>query len=295
MTQEHHDYIWFKDYTFQSDKHLAKYLPIIRDAPVYPIIYDQQDRVLSFPPIINSEHSKITLNTRNVFIDVTATDDTKLQIVVNMVATMFSEYCEEPFTYVFGTSLYFQKCRHTSRVLSIATTCLERLRVYHRIEPCKIILPDGSARISPDIAPRTVIARASYINSCTSLSLSTTSIAQLLTRMSLVPSVSSDSDSIAVAVPCTRPDIFHEVDIMEDAAVAYGFNNLPDIFPQTSTVAQPLAISRLVDVIRREWAMAGWVEGLPLILVHDFTSLLWARRADHIDTDSAHMKKTLTS
>ena len=82
----------------QSDKHLAKYLPIIRDAPVYPIIYDKQDRVLSFPPIINSEHSKITLNTRNVFIDVTATDETKLQIVVNMVATMFSEYCEEPFT-----------------------------------------------------------------------------------------------------------------------------------------------------------------------------------------------------
>jgi phenylalanyl-tRNA synthetase beta chain len=84
----------------QSDKHLSKYLSIIRDAPVYPIIYDKQDRILSFPPIINSEHSKITLNTRNVFIDVTATDDTKLQIVVNMVATMFSEYCEEPFTYV---------------------------------------------------------------------------------------------------------------------------------------------------------------------------------------------------
>ena len=50
------------------------------------------------PPIINSEHSKITLNTRNVFIDVTATDETKLAIVVNIVATMFSEYCEEPFT-----------------------------------------------------------------------------------------------------------------------------------------------------------------------------------------------------
>lgn len=52
------------------------------------------------PPIINSEHSKITLNTQNVFIDVTATDFTKLNIVVNIVATMFSEYCAEPYTYV---------------------------------------------------------------------------------------------------------------------------------------------------------------------------------------------------
>jgi len=50
------------------------------------------------PPIINSEHSKITLNTKNVFIECTATDQTKLDIVVNMVATMFAEYCAEPFT-----------------------------------------------------------------------------------------------------------------------------------------------------------------------------------------------------
>jgi len=145
---------------------------------------------------------------------------------------MFSEYCEEPFT----------------------------------IEPCKIVLPDGSTRISPNIAPRTIIARASYVNSCTSLSLSASSIAGLLARMSLVPSLSPDSDEIAISIPCTRPDIFHEVDIIEDVAIAYGFNNLPDIFPKTSTVAQPLPISRLVDIIRREWAMAGWVEGLPLIL-----------------------------
>lgn len=67
---------------------------------MYPIIYDQNRTVLSMPPIINSEHSKITLNTRNVFIDVTATDLTKLGIVVNIIATMFSEYCEQPYTYV---------------------------------------------------------------------------------------------------------------------------------------------------------------------------------------------------
>ena len=52
------------------------------------------------PPIINSDHSKITLNTRNVWIDVTATDLTKLGIVINIITTMFSEYCEEPYTYV---------------------------------------------------------------------------------------------------------------------------------------------------------------------------------------------------
>jgi phenylalanyl-tRNA synthetase beta chain len=77
----------------------------------------------------------------------------------------------------------------------------------------------------------------------------------------------NDDDEILIKIPCTRPDIFHECDIMEDAAIAYGFNNLPDAFPTTSTVAQPLAISKLSDIIRTEWALAGWVEVLPLILV----------------------------
>jgi len=39
----------------------------------------------------------------------------------------------------------------------------------------------------------------------------------------------------------------------------------------TSTVAQPLAVSKLSDIIRHEWAYAGWVEVLPLILVRSCT------------------------
>ncbi|RDB22803.1 Phenylalanine--tRNA ligase beta subunit [Hypsizygus marmoreus] len=218
---------------YESDKHLSKYLPIIRDSPVYPIIYDSVDQVLSMPPIINSEHSKITLNTRNVFIDVTATDQTKLDIVVNIVSAMFSEYCEEPYT----------------------------------IEPVKIVFPDGTARISPDLSERHTIAHASYVNSCTGLSLTATEISTLLQRMALYTSVSpTNPDEVLVAIPATRPDILHECDIMEDAAIAYGFNNLPHTFPATSTVAQPLAISKLSDIVRTEWALAGWVEVLPLIL-----------------------------
>lgn len=93
--------------------------------------------------------------------------------------------------------------------------------------------------------------------------------------MSLVTEISpKNSNELLVEVPPTRPDILHECDIMEDAAIAYGFNNLPKTFPPTNTVAQPLAISKLSDLVRVEWAMAGWVEVLPLILVpslHSFT------------------------
>ncbi|KAH9077329.1 hypothetical protein EDB83DRAFT_2549113 [Lactarius deliciosus] len=237
---------------YESDRHLGKYLPIIRDSPVYPIIYDKVGQVLSMPPIINSERSKITLNTRNVFLDLTATDLTKLNIVTNIMVTMFSEYCEEPFT----------------------------------IEPVKVIYPDGKVVISPDLSSLQTDAYASYVNSCTGLNLSALQVKGLLERMSLKVELSpdGDADKLLVSVPPTRPDILHQCDVMEDAAIAYGFNNLPDKFPATSTVAQPLAVSKLCDIIRHEWAYAGWVEVLPLILCSHEENFAWLNTPDDDQT-----------
>ena len=98
-------------------------------------------------------------------------------------------------------------------------------------------------------------------------------MAPLLDRMTYKTSISpSNPDEILVEVPATRPDVLHECDIMEDAAIAYGFNKLPDAFPATNTVAQPLEISKLSDILRKEWAFAGWIEVLPLILVYQTQS-----------------------
>ena len=137
-----------------------------------------------------------------------------------------------------------------------------------RIEPVKIVYPDGTVKITPDISTRHTIAHASYVNACTGLNLSTPEIQNLLEKMSLTTSASrQDSDELQIGIPSTRPDIIHECDIMEDAAIAYGFNKLPKTFPNTSTVAQALPVSKLSDLVRREWVAAGWVEVLPFILV----------------------------
>jgi phenylalanyl-tRNA synthetase beta chain len=75
---------------YKSDMKLKKFLSIIESSLVYPVLYDSKRRVLSLPPIINGAHSAITLKTRNVFIECTATDLTKAKIVLNtMVCQMF--------------------------------------------------------------------------------------------------------------------------------------------------------------------------------------------------------------
>ena len=79
---------WFR--TDPEGKHIKEYTDIIYDSPVYPVIYDSNRTVLSLPPIINGAHSKISLDTRNVFVECTATDLTKAKIVLNTVIAMFS-------------------------------------------------------------------------------------------------------------------------------------------------------------------------------------------------------------
>jgi len=201
------------------------------------------------PPIINGDHSKISANTRNVFIDITATDKTKVEIVNDILVSMFSQYTDEPFT----------------------------------VEPIQIISPHNhESRQAPNLAPRSTVAEVSYINACCGLDLSPQQICNYLKRMSHQASPSkSSSDLVDVHIPPTRADILHQADIMEDVAIAYGFNNLPHKFPKVSaTIGQPLVINKLTDILRLEAAMAGWSEVMPLILCSHDENFAWLNRKD---------------
>jgi phenylalanyl-tRNA synthetase beta chain len=86
---------------------------------------------------------------------------------------------------------------------------------------------------------------------------------------------------IHVDIPPTRADVLHQADIMEDVAIAYGFNELPRSFPSKSgTIAQPLPVNKLTDIIRLEAAIAGWSEVLPLILCSHDENFAWLNRID---------------
>ena len=216
---------------------------------MYPVIYDSNRVVLSLPPIINGEHSKITVDTKNIFIEITATDKTKVEIVNHILVTMFSQYCDSPFT----------------------------------VEPVKIISPHNQeSRETPDLTPRETQAEISYLNDCCGLKLSAEEICKLLGRMCYhaVPSRSSP-DLIDVSIPATRADVLHQADIMEDVAIAYGFNKLPRSYPnKTAAVAAPLLINKLSDIVRHEAATAGWVEVMPLILCSHDENFAWLNCTD---------------
>ncbi|KAF4085749.1 hypothetical protein AMELA_G00098850 [Ameiurus melas] len=217
---------------YKTDSHLRHYLHIIEDEPLYPVIYDSNGVVLSMPPIINGDHSKISVNTRNVFIECTATDVTKAKIVLDTIVTMFSAYCDEPFT----------------------------------VEEAEVVYPDGRMFSYPELAYRTETLSADFINRRVGISETTDSIALLLTRMCLRSEVTGETDQIQVEIPPTRSDVIHACDIMEDAAMAYGFNNIARTTPRTYTVANQLPLNKLTELLRSDLAAAGFTEALTFAL-----------------------------
>lgn len=46
----------------EHDLKLRKFVPIIRDSLVYPVVLDARRTVLSLPPIINSAHSAVLVH-----------------------------------------------------------------------------------------------------------------------------------------------------------------------------------------------------------------------------------------
>jgi phenylalanyl-tRNA synthetase beta chain len=67
------------------------YAKIVKDFPLFPLIVDKDDHVLSFPPIINGERTRVTIDTKNILLDTTGTDRRAVGVAVNIICTAMAE------------------------------------------------------------------------------------------------------------------------------------------------------------------------------------------------------------
>lgn len=67
------------------------YAAVIESAKKWPVIVDKKGRVLSFPPIINGELTRVTERAKELFIDVTGTDERAINQALNILATSFAD------------------------------------------------------------------------------------------------------------------------------------------------------------------------------------------------------------
>jgi phenylalanyl-tRNA synthetase beta chain len=213
-----------------ADTHMRPFAKLISDSPVLPVIRDSDGVVLSLPPLINGDHSKIRPETKNTFIEMTATDLTRAKTVLSLMMITFSWACES----------------------------------------CEIFVLDGEEKkfieTTPSFAVTEFETDVDKLSTTIGKKFTAEEIVSYLSKMMLDATIVSEK-KLLVKVPPTRPDILHECDIVEDVAIAYGYNKLiGDEIKDSSTVGQQLPINRLTDLARLEMAFCGFTEVLTLAL-----------------------------
>ena len=246
------------------------------------MIFDANRTVCSLPPIINGEHSKMSENTRNIFIEVTATDLTKAKIVLNQLVRSAPP---PPLCIQVASSIH----SHGLFVPCYQVTCFsEYCEDAFSVEPVRIVYEAGTSpdEVTPNLSNRTATADVDDINSTVGVTLEPGKICELLTKMQLASTYDYETNRISVEVPVSRPDILHQCDIIgadadggiasrlvcvdlaafpltvcflvcwllfvaaccchaEDVAIAYGYNNIVRTLPKSTTVGRQQPMNRL--------------------------------------------------
>ncbi|MGD1045386.1 MAG: phenylalanine--tRNA ligase subunit beta [Bacteroidota bacterium] len=143
--------------------------------------------------------------------------------------------------------------------------------------------------------PLIVKARVSRINSIIGISLKKAQIVALLKQIDLAAK-SSSKDEILVAVPSFRNDILEEIDIIEEVARVYGYNNIETKTHAAIDFSSNVRTDLLQDEIRDYLIGSGFNEVLAIGLQDEATmSLAGKPLVKAINPVSAEMAALRTS
>ena len=204
---------------------------LVAHSDVYPVVMDARGRVMSFPPVINSELTRVGPWTSDLFIDITGTDMRALDAALRVLTTTLAD--------MGGV-----------------------------VETVEVRYPGGLRLETPDLRPREAILRLDYANELVGLRLDVGEAVRCLRRCRL------DAEPIGpgllkVLIPPYRTDIMHEVDLVEEIAVGYGYFRLEPRRPRSPRSGEPHPASELADRVRLIMIGLGFTEVMNFILTNE--------------------------
>ena len=205
------------------------YAHLLEGYKEYPIILDKDNQVLSFPPIINGSLTTVTTETKNLFIDVTGFDHKAVKGALDIVCSALAE--------------------RGGRIESVT-------------------MHSGNVSFqSPDFTPMSYNISAAECNRYLGTKLSTTDMVRALAKMGL--DAHANGDTVHVTVPTYRLDIMHKVDLFEDVAVGYGFENFGGKYSVTQTPGGLEPANEFSEELRDVLIGLGFMEVTTLTLIND--------------------------
>ncbi len=216
------------------------YAELLASHKRYPVLVDSKGQVLSMPPIINSDETKLKKGTTRTFIDVTGISQAA---VTKSLDTLVCSLCE------IGGS----------------------------VETVEIVDASGKKRTTPDLKPRSTDVDLAEAKRWLGLPLDDKSLAGSLQKMRFdIAPVTGGKGRFTVAYPAYRTDIRHMVDLFEDVAIGYGYANIEPRLVRSMTVGTPRPEETLSDRVRQILIGLGYSEIMSLPLTteeHQFERL----------------------
>jgi len=230
----------------------TEYAGLLAAYQKYPILADGEGGVLSMPPIINSEHTRVTDTTTSFFIDVTGSGRRLVGRTLNVLVTSLVELCPD--------------------------ITVEQVTIAY----------GGEELVTPDFTPQAVTLDVEATARLVGIELDATSLKDLLRRMGHDVQTGA-AGTLDVSVPAYRNDILHPRDLMEDAAIAYGYHNIEPVLVPTMTVGGERAVEGVARVARQTLCGLGYLEVMTLQLTcaeRTYDALRLERREDHAEVRS---------
>jgi len=189
-----------------------KYAPLLKNKDKYPVLLDSNNNILSMPPIINSaDIGKVEEGTSEIFVEITGIIKSRVDQLTNILVKMFDE---------IGSDIYSVKVDYKNHV-----------------------------EVTPNLSERRVSVGYDYISKVLGVQFKKSELKRLLKRMDYKVS-NENKDHIEVFVPYYRADVLHPIDIVDDIARAYKFNNFEPELPKLATAAGFLPKTKVIRFIR---------------------------------------------
>ncbi|MFW6282747.1 MAG: phenylalanine--tRNA ligase subunit beta [Minisyncoccales bacterium] len=173
-----------------------EYAHLLAGKQKFPIFVDSENKILSMPPIINSQETgKITEKTREVFIECSGFNFEILKKCLNIITSTLAE---------MGGKVYQMELKYSRK------------------------------EITPDFTPEKMKLSTKNTNKLLGLELNEKQIKRYLEKMGH----NYNPKTKEVEIPAWRTDILHEVDLIEDIAIAYGYDNFEPEIPNVATIGE---------------------------------------------------------
>jgi len=205
----------------------------------YPLIVDRKGHVLSFPPIINGELTRVVEDTKNLFIDVTGTELNAISRSLNVLVTALAD---------MGGAVETVRVEYSDHVL-----------------------------VTPDLTPQKMKLRVAYSNERLGLDFSEAQTIEALQKSRLEAKV-VEKGVLDVKIPAYRTDILHEIDLVEEVAVGYGVFRLEPTKPASVTTGKPHKVSEVTSFVRQIMVGLGFTEALNFVLTNEVDHYIKMRR-----------------